>query len=163
MTPQLLSLWTTQLLLATSPAPPDPCALLSPAEIASALGSQPGPGTRHELRMDAETGARISDCDRKLGDGLLAISVAAFDRSASAAAALAEAARVTREEEDEMRLRPEPGIGDGALWGASAIGAILVVHHGTHLLTLTLAGELGDGGKYRDPLKRLAGIALGKL
>ncbi|HUQ14861.1 MAG TPA: hypothetical protein VM094_02315 [Gemmatimonadales bacterium] len=28
---------------------------------------------------------------------------------------------------------------------------------------VTLAGELGDGGRYRDPLKRLASLALAKL
>jgi len=79
---------------------PDPCSLVSPAEIAAALGVKPAPAS-------------------KMGP--------------------------TRDEESNA---------DGAIW---------VAQKGKYMLNTTLAGQAGDGSKYRDQLKRLATIALAKL
>jgi hypothetical protein len=96
-----------------------------------------------------------------VGDLSLSIDVAEFSTAAAAAAALTEAEKASVEV--EMKLRPQAGLADGALWGANPEGAIWVARKGKYWLSVTLAGELGDGVRYRDPLKRLASLALAKL
>ena len=162
MTTDLLAtLLATQFLLSSHPAPPDPCGLVSSTEIASALGSKPSPGRTVGPSVDEETGANLSACSWEVGDLSLSIDVAEYSTAAAAAAALTEAEKASVEV--EMNLRPQAGLADGALWGATPEGAIWVARKGKYWLSVTLAGELGDGGRYRDPLKRLASLALAKL
>ena len=67
------------------------------------------------------------------------------------------------EEDETPKMVPQPGPGDRALWGSTSIGAIWVVQRGKHMLSVTLAGELGDGSRYRASLSKLAGLAAGRL
>ena len=162
MTTDLLAtLLATQFLLSSYPARPDPCGLVSPTEIASAVGSNPSPGRTVSPSVDKETGAKLSGCSWELGDLVLSIDVAEFSTAAAAAAALTEAEKASVEV--EMKLSPQAGLGDAALWGGTSEGAIWVVRKGKYWVSVTLAGELGDGARYRDPLKRLSSLALAKL
>jgi len=164
MTTDLLAtLLTTQFLLFSHPAPPDPCGLVSSTEIASALGSKPSPGRTVGPSVDEETGTKVSACSWKVDDLFLSIDVDEFRTAAAAAAALTESGKLSMEVEEVMKLSPQAGLGDGALWGASPEGALWGAVKGKYMLNVALAGELGDGGRYRDPLKRLASLALTRL
>ena len=157
----LATLLTTQFFLSSPPAPPDPCGLVSPTEIASAVGSKPSSGRPVSPSVDKETGAKLSGCSWEVGELSLSIDVAEFSTAAAAATALTEAEKASVEV--EMKLSPQAGLGDDALWGGTPEGAIWVARKGKYWVIVTLAGELGDGARYRDPLKRLASLALVKL
>jgi len=143
--------------------PPDPCGLVSPAEITAALGVKPAPGNRAGLTRDEESSADVDSCSILLGEMFLEIGVAEFATPAAAAAALKETERVSPEIAEGIQMSPAAGLADGALWGANADGAIWMTRKGKYMLNTTLAGQAGDGSKYRDQLKRLATIALARL
>jgi hypothetical protein len=126
-----------RLVLVSTGAPPDPCSLVSEADIASALGSRPSPGRPNGPSLDEDTGALVSSCSRQVGELFLSIGVAEVKTSADAAAALKETQELAAEDEESIQLSPEPGPGDRALWGANAEGAIWVVHEGRYLLNAT--------------------------
>jgi len=161
MTTDLLATLLATQFLFSHPALADPCGLVSSTDIAAALGSKPSPGRTVDPSVDEESGAKLSACSWEVGDLSLSIDVAEYSTAAAAAAALTEAEKVSAQV--EMKLRPQADLADEALWGATPEGAIWVARKGKHWLSVTLAGELGDGARYRDPLKRLALRALAKL
>ena len=164
MTTDLLAtVLATQLILSSYRAPPDPCGLVSPTEIASALGTKPSPGTANGPSWDEESGAHVSVCSIGVGELFLSIAVAEFSTPAAASAAMKETEKVSQEVEEAIRISPQAGLGDSSLWGANADGAIWVAQKGKYMLNVTLTGHAGDGGRYRDPLKKLASSALTKM
>jgi hypothetical protein len=62
-----------------------------------------------------------------------------------------------------IKLTAAPGLGDQAVWGASGEGAMWVTVKGKYMLNITVAGRPADPPRLREPLKRLATIALGRL
>ncbi len=119
MSTHLLAALLAARFLLSPPAPPDPCALVSAAQIASALGKSPSPGEKTGPAVDPESGATVATCSLTVGDWFFSIEVAEFAGDAAAAAALTEAEKVSREVEEAMRMSPQPGLGEGALWGSS--------------------------------------------
>lgn len=163
MTTQILAaVLAAPLLLPSGHPPPDPCALVTAADIAGALGSRPSAGKPHGPRRDEDTGAQSWSCDYTAGEAYLSIGFAELPTAAAAAAALRATAKLAADDEDGIRLSPQPGLGDGALWGSSDEGGIWVVHKGRHLLNVT-AAVAGESAGLRDRLRKLAVTALAKL
>lgn len=143
----------------------DPCQLLTAAQVTAALGSAPSPGKPIGPVVDEDTGAKVSVCTLAVGKAMLSISVAEFATPAAASKALTTMAKMANQEPDAetVRMTEEPGLGERAIWGATSAGAIWVVLKSKYLLNVTLAGDVGDGVQHREPLKRLASLALAKL
>lgn len=142
---------------------PDPCALVSPAEITAALGEAPSAGRAIGPEPDEDTGAMVSACSLDVGDVALTIAIAEFESPRAADGALSTMARLAAEEEEAIKLAPQSDLGDRAMWGASSHGTMWVALKGKYLLNLTLTGNIGDGTRLHATLKRLAGQALAKL
>jgi hypothetical protein len=144
-------------------ADPNPCSLLTPKEITSALGSAPSGGKLGKPSVDKELGVKSWNCDYHVGKSVLSIDVFDFTSAAGAAKGM----KVMMKEADSLpegiKLAPASGVGDQSLWGASAEGAHWVALKGKYMLTVTLAGELKDPPRFREPMKRLATLALGRL
>jgi hypothetical protein len=143
--------------------PPDACQLLTAAQISGALGNDPSPGKPMGPIVDEETGAKVSVCSRSVGNAMLSISVAEFASPAAANQALTTMANQEPEDAEVAKMTEQPGVGERALWGATSAGAIWIALKGKTLLNVTLAGEVGNGVQHREPLKRLATLALAKL
>jgi hypothetical protein len=140
-------------------ADPNPCSLLTTKEIASALGSTPSGGKPAKPSVDKELGAKGWSCDYSVGKSYLSIVVIEFTSATGGAKGM----KVMMKEAEEFKLAPAPGLGDQSVWGASAEGALWATLKGKHLLSVTLAGELKDPPRFREPIKRLATLALGRL
>jgi hypothetical protein len=67
------------------------------------------------------------------------------------------------EDPEDIQLAPESGLGEQSLWGSSAAGGIWVALRGRQMLTVTLAGEVRNAARYKEPLKRLAMQALERM
>ena len=141
---------------------PDPCRLLTASEIRSALGSAPSGGEPVGPEIDEEMAAKSWACDQQLGKQLLSISVLEFASTAAAANGMT-VIRKASESPDVLKLTEAPGLGARALWGSEEGGAVWVAHQGRYILNLTFAGDMADPAGLREPLRRLAVLALGRL
>jgi hypothetical protein len=153
----------TSFVVPSQRAVPDPCRLVTAAQVTSALGSAPSGETPMGPSVDEETGATVSVCVSTVGKVKLSIAVAQFATPDAAEKALTTMADQEAEDGETAKMTEQPGLGQRAIWGATPAGAIWVALKGRYLLNLTLAGELDDGARYREPLKRLATLALAKL
>lgn len=142
---------------------PDPCRLITPGEISSALGASPGPGAIDGPITEQATSSQTWHCTMELGSRYLSIGVTEFRSAADAVKGRSKALTEAQDVISTMTPTPTPEIGEYSAWGASTEGAMWVVFKGKHLLTITLAGALTNPAGYRDPLKRLATAALAKL
>jgi hypothetical protein len=146
---------------------PDPCRLVSAAEVTDALGSAPSAGKPIGPDVDEETGARVAVCTSELANAVLSISVAEFASPAAAGKALTTmAAAVNEEPEDDVmpKLTAQPGLGERAVWGATSDMALWIALKGRYLLNVAVVDDLpGSAARHREPLKRLASLALAKL
>jgi hypothetical protein len=162
MTALLVAALSVQL-LAPPVAPPDPCQLVTAAEIAAALGKTPSASEPSSRPLDAETGAKMSSCTRSVGDMVFDISVTEFPDARRADSIMTVLAKTEPADEDEAKLVPASGVGDRSLFGATKIGAHWFAQKGKFTVSVTLAGELGDGTRYRESLKKLAVAAVARL
>ena len=142
-------------------APPDPCQLLTSAQITSAFGKTPGKSELKDQGRDEATKATTRLCTIPVGEELLMISVAEFPATAAAASVFADLVK-THNEDLGVKMTIESGLGDRSAWAAKP-DAIWVAVKGKYLLLLHVAVDGIDGTGYREPLKRLAAAALGKL
>lgn len=151
----VIAAWMTPVL----GADPNPCSLLTTKEIASALGSAPSGGKPAKPSVDKELGAKGWSCDYHVGKSYLSIVVIEFTSATGAAKGM----KVMTKEAEDFKLAPAPGLGDQSVWGASEEGALWATLKGKYLLSVTLAGQLKDPPRFREPMKQLASLALGRL
>jgi hypothetical protein len=144
-------------------ADPDPCRLLTAAEISSALGSAPKGGKADGPDLDRELAARSWTCSQQVGKSFLSVSVVEFASTAGAAKGMKMMLKEAKDMPDAIKLAPEKGVGEQAVWGASADGAMWIALKGKYMLNVTLAGQLANPQRLREPLKQLATQALGRL
>ncbi len=146
-------------------ADPDPCALLTPSEIASALGATPSAGSPDGPTVDHKLEARSWTCQQQAGSAQLFVSLIEFTTADGAsrgmAAMLREAAQASSP--SGIALTPAPDPGEQAAWGASPEGALWVALQGRHIFSVLLAGELRDTQRLREPLKELTTTGLRRL
>ena len=157
------ALVAASLLVTSLGAVPDPCQLVTAAEVSSALGSAPSRGKPMGPSLDEETGAKMWVCSLAVGKMMLSIALAEFATPAAAGKALTTMASQDPDDEEIAKMTEQAGLGDRAIWGAMSSGAIWVALEDKYLLNLTLTGDIGDGVRYRELLKRLASLALAKL
>ncbi|MGQ0545466.1 MAG: hypothetical protein ACT4P3_09065 [Betaproteobacteria bacterium] len=139
-------------------ADPDPCRLLTPAEIAAALGAQPAAGKPGGPRL--EQGVKAWHCDRQVGKYYLSVNAYEFPSAAAAKRGLAEA---LEEAKGTFALGPATGAGEAAAWGADEDGAIWIAVKGRYMANVTVAGELKSPQSLREPVRRLVAQALARL
>jgi hypothetical protein len=150
------------ILLSALVADPEPCKLLTAAEISSALGTVPAEGRAAGPVVDKDYEAKNWSCDRTVGKFFLSLDVFEFSSTAAAAQGLAKVRELSKDG-DPFPMQPVAGERDQSLWGSSEEGAIWAVARGKYIVTLTLAGDLDNPSALRDPLKRLVGAAVGRL
>jgi hypothetical protein len=162
MTTYTLAVLVLSLVRAPVGADPEPCKLLTAAEITSALGSAPGEGTALGPEVDEEHKATNWSCARTVGSYFLEVDVFEFP---SAGAATQELAKIRELAQDgnPFVLHAVAGERDPSLWGSSEEGAIWAIARGKYILVVTLAGNLARPATLRDPMKRLAVAAMGRL
>jgi hypothetical protein len=141
----------------------DPCQLVTAAEIAAVLGKTPAASNPSSRPVDAETGAKMSSCTRGVGDMVLDISVTEFPDARRADSIMTVLAKTEPADEDEAKLVPASGVGDRSLFGATKIGAHWIAQKGKFTVSVTLAGDLGNGARHKESLKKLAAAALTRL
>jgi hypothetical protein len=159
MTTNALAIIVVSALAAALRADPEPCKLLTVAEITSALGNAPAAEEIRGPEIDTQMQVKNWACDRQVGKYMLSLDVFDFQSEAAVARGIAE----MRKTQDPFPLQAVPGERDQALWGSSEEGAIWVAVKGKYVVTLTLAGDLANPTSFREPLKRLAGSALARL
>jgi hypothetical protein len=95
----------------------------------------------------------------------LSIEVIGFPSPASAADGMTLATKELKDEDwNWSELPAVQGLGERAVWAVSADGgAMWTVLKGKYIFALVLAGELTDPSRLREPLQRLATLALGRL
>jgi hypothetical protein len=144
-------------------ADPDPCRLVTASEITAALGSAPSGGKPEGPSTDRELGAKAWSCDRQVGKLYLSINVIEFASPAAAVQGMQVMMKQAKGIPEGIRLTPASEVGDQAVWGGSAEGAMWIALRSRYMLNVTLAGELKDPGRFREPLKRLATLAVGRI
>lgn len=141
----------------------NPCRLLTATEIASTLGSATSGGKPVGPSIDKDLGAKSWTCDQQVEKLFLSLNVVEFASAAAAAQGMTLMMKEAKDIPEGIKLTAAPGLGDRAVWGASAEGAMWVALKGKYMLNVTLAGDLTDPPRLREPLKRLATLALGRL
>lgn len=144
-------------------ADPNPCRLLTPAEVTAALGSAPSVGKPHPPSRDEELKATAWSCEQYLGKMLLSTNAIQFASPAAATRGMAAMLKSSRDVPEAIKLSAAPGIGEESAWGASPDGALWVARKGRYLVNVTVAGGLADPLRYREPLKQLMLSAIGRL
>ena len=143
-------------------ADPNPCQLVTSAEVASHLGVSPTKAERDGPTVDEELRAKAWTCEQQVGKAMLAISVVEFTSPAAAVQGMAAMMKSSKETPEATKLAPASGVGEQAAWGASPKGAIWVALKGKHMLSMTMAGNR-DPASLREPLRRLTALALARL
>lgn len=142
---------------------PDPCALITAAEIRSALGTAPGAATAQGPTVDRDPDLTRWHCDRQVGAYFVVVTVYQFASPSGAADAMRMMLDEVKADKDMIQVTESPGIGDRAAGGASEEGAMWIALKGRHMLVLTLAGELSDPQRMVDPTRRLIVAGVGRL
>jgi hypothetical protein len=155
---QIVALALTASALPAAGADPDPCGLVTPAEIAAALGAQAADGKGGGPKV--QKGVKVWHCDRKVGKYYFSLNAYEFASPAAAKRGLAEA---LAEAKGTVELGPATGVGEAAAWGADEDGAIWLAVKGKYMANVTLAGELKNPQSMREPLRRLVAQALARL
>ncbi len=155
----LLSATLVVRLLAPATALPDPCQLVTAAQVKAMLGKTPGKGTVTKPEYDKVNQASSTMCSMEIGEELLMITVAEF---ATAAGANKTFTAIASDPDLGVKMTLDSGLGEKAAWGARP-DALWIVLKGRYLLNLMIATANADGTPYREPLKRLNALALGKL
>lgn len=151
------------LMVPTLGAAPDPCRLLTAAEITAALGSAPSGGKSVGPTIDKDIGGRSWACDQHVGEAVLSITVFEFATAAAAAEGWTVMMKESQSTPEAFQLAPAPGPGDRAAWGGEEGGAMWMALKGRYMLNVTLAVDTKDPLRLREPLKRLTTLALGRL
>ncbi len=141
---------------------PDPCTIVTPAEITTALGSQPTPGKPRGPDEDEDVGGMVWRCSRQVGMRMLWIAVVEFPNPAGAIRGMDLMMKSSRDLEDAIQLSPASGVGEQAVWGASKDGAMWVARRGRYMVNVMVGGE-GNHVALQEPLKRLATLAIGRV
>jgi hypothetical protein len=160
MLPPLLVLISTISMLA---AAPEPCRLLSAAEVRASLGATPTAVTPDGPVEDPDLEAMSWSCIQQVGGGLLTLTVVEFDSAGAAAGAIVTVMQVSKGSLDGMQLSPAAGLGDRSAWGSSDSGATWVAIKGRHLLNLSYGLPSATPATQRETLRQLAALALGRL
>jgi hypothetical protein len=155
---QIVALALAASALPAAGADPDPCRLVTPAEITAALGVQAADGKGGGPKI--QKGVKVWHCDRKVGKYYFSLNAYEFASPAAAKRGLAEA---VAEAKGTVELGPATGVGDAAAWGAHEDGAIWLAVRGKYMANVTLAGELKNPQSMREPLRRLVAQALARL
>ena len=142
---------------------PDPCRLLTAAEITASLGSPPSDPKSDGPVVDEELGRKAWSCNQRVGKFLLFLNVIEVGSAAAAVRGFDEMLNVARDGSADVKFTAAPGLGDRAVWSATDDSIMWVTVKGKYLLNVTLAGDVTDPPRFREPLKRLAATALGRL
>jgi len=156
----LIALISTVSLLA---AAPDPCRLLTPAEVRASLGVAPTGITPDGPIEDPDLKAMSWSCTQQAGDGLLTVTVVEFDSAGAAAGGMVTMMQVSNGTLDAMQLRPAAGLGDRSAWGYSDSGGMWVAIKGRQMLSLSYGQPSPTPAAQRETLRQLAALALGRL
>jgi hypothetical protein len=160
MLPPLFVLISTMSMLA---AAPEPCRLLTPAEVRASLGAAPTGVTPDGPTEDPDLEAMSWSCIQQVGAGLLTLTVVEFDSAGAAAGGIVTVMQVSKGSLDAMQLSPAAGLGDRSAWGSSDSGATWVAIKGRHLVSLSYGLPSATLATQRETLRQLAALALGRL
>ena len=158
-TPLLVLISTVSMLAAA----PDPCRLLTPAEVRASLGAAPTGITPDGPIEDPDLEAMSWSCTQQVGAGLLTLDVVEFDSAGAAAGGIVTMMQVSKGSLDAMQLSPAAGLGDRSAWGYSDSGGMWVAIKGRHLLSLSYGQPSATPAAQRETLRQLAALALGRL
>ncbi|HEX7123918.1 MAG TPA: hypothetical protein VF178_16190 [Gemmatimonadaceae bacterium] len=142
---------------------PNPCAVITAAEIGSALGSTPGTATAEGPRVERDPDLRRWHCDRQVGENVLTVTVYEFTTAASAASAMTTTLNEIKADKDMIQVTETPGIGDRAAGGATGEGAMWIAVTGKYMLVLTLAGDIANPERTHEPMRRLLSAGVARL
>jgi hypothetical protein len=142
-------------------AAPDPCQLLTAAEITTALGRAPARGKLSKADRVDETKSVTTTCSMEVGDELLIISMIEFDDVAAAQRWFPAYLKLS-EEDLGVKMTPQSDLGERAAWGSWPTPTWLVLK-GKYALNVMFDITAVDGTKLREPLRRLAASALSRL
>ena len=158
-TPLLVLISTVSMLAAA----PDPCRMLTPAEVRAGLGVAPTAITPDGPVEDPDLGAMSWSCTQQVGAGLLTLTVVEFDSAGAAAGGIVTMMQVSKGSLDAMQLNPAAGLGDRSAWGYGDAGGMWVAIKGRQMLSLSYGQPSPTPAAQRDTLRQLAALALGRL
>ena len=144
-------------------AAPDPCRLLTPAEVRASLGAAPTGAAPDGPIADPDLEAMSWSCTQQVGQGLLTLTVVEFDSAGAAAGGMVTMMQISKSSLDAIQLSPAAGLGDRGAWGYSDSGGMWVAIKGRHLLSLTYGLPSATPATQRETLRQLAALALGRL
>jgi hypothetical protein len=159
--PLLLSLTAAASLLTA--AAPEPCRLLTPAEVRASLGAAPTAISPDGPNQDPDLKANSWTCTQEVGQNLLELTVVEFDSASAAAGGMVTMMQVTRGSLDAMNLSPAAGVGDRSAWGTSDSGGMWVAIKGRYLISLSYGMQTATPATQRESLRQLATLALSRL
>jgi hypothetical protein len=144
-------------------AAPDPCRLLTPAEVRASLGAAPTGLAPDGPVEDPDLNAMSWSCTQQAGMGLLTLTVVEFDSASAAAGGMVTMIQVSKASLDAIQLNPTAGLGDRSAWGYGDSGGMWVAIKGRHLLSLAYGLQSATPATQRETLRQLAALALGRL
>ena len=144
-------------------AAPDPCRLVTPAEVRASLGAAPTGLSPDGPVEDPDLNAMSWSCTHQVGAGLLTLTVVEFDSASAAAGGMVTMMQVSKTSLDGIQLNPTAGLGDRGAWGYGDSGGMWVAIKGRHLLSLTYGLQSATPATQRETLRQLAALALGRL
>ena len=144
-------------------AAPDPCRLLTPAEVRASLGATPTALTPDGPIEDPDLKAMSWSCTQQVSAGLLTLTVVEFDSAGAAAGGIVTMMQVSKGSLDALQLNPTAGLGDRSAWGYTDSGGMWVAIKGRHLLSLSYGQPSATPATQRETLRQLAALALGRL
>lgn len=142
---------------------PDPCQLATAAEITAALGGKPTKGEVSGPDEENDYKAKSWTCIMAVGKIHLFISLIEFPSAALADKGYARQLQISKDDRETMQMGPATGVGEKSLWGADEDGAIWMGLKGRFMIGTTITGEAKSFAQYREPLRKLAVAALGRI
>jgi hypothetical protein len=135
--------------------PVDVCAMVSTADVATVLGSDPI-ATQPGMDTDNETGVTINFCTY-LGQGTAVILSTTDPASAEIAKTYLQNELAQQQNNDATSvITEETGVGDQLFWNVATNAASYTVRIGSHVFSIALGGTIGDPASHKAALLELA-------
>lgn len=154
---------STAIVVAALTGAPDPCGLLTAADITAALGAAPSDAKAVGPIVDEDLKGMSWTCEQQVGKRFLLITVIEFATAAAAVQGWTAMMKQSDGVAEAFKLQAASGLGDQAASGAGDEGAMWVARKGKYILNVLSGGDVTPSARLLEPLKRLAGLALGKL